>query len=274
MKTNFRFPNTKWKAGLPGLVFLVAMAATLVLAAPAPADIIPGFGQLDEAQPLSSLTGRKQAPESRFSGNPWPGRMSADLSEADQRLFYQAWPGRSVSYEILLKNKASLAAMVCGLAYFTGDLSTRVPLTRCLRGIQGFHYPIGQIRDWAQALFEGRFEHRNQDPERRLIDWLVAAKALIRTPRGYRAGSGIDHVCGAAPGKKRTLKLNLTHERLHVLWDLDPAFKARNTKIWRANPEIRERFARENRGYADQPESQQLEEWAVRRFETNPPWRD
>ena len=194
----------------------------------------------------------------------FPGRIVDMEADAAQIIFHKKWPYRNSTYEIIAGDKRRLAGMVCGLAYFCGDLPPAVPLEKCINGVQGFHYTAAEAADWATALHRGSFPHRNSFKEDQLIRWLIDDGALIRTQTGFRSSGKVKHIIGAAPGKKRKLYLNINHERLHVMWDEDRWFREYYIKLWRSDPSHKRLFLSKHKVYSSLPELRQIEEWAVR----------
>lgn len=167
-------------------------------------------------------------------------------------------------------NSPALARSVYGLAIHSGDVAASMPLERFEKGVRGFHYGIGQVCAWLNALLTGSMQFHT-DEERRVVFWLLQDGAVdIVDARAVPSGR-IRHVLGAAPGKKRNFEDTLCHERLHVLWDEDSAFANEYRTRWNSlgfteKQSVRERLA----AYAQGNEAQLIEEWAVYQAENMP----
>lgn len=196
----------------------------------------------------------------------FPGALVGNVSLQKMTYFHQNWRFRRASYEMLFTKADSMCPIIYGLAIYSKDIRPDVPLSRFSAGVQGFHYAIGQVTDWLNAVNLGtfkRYEESESFLERRLLD-----DGVIRIDNGkYSATGSVRHIVGAAPGKKRTLLNNLTHERFHIIWDEDDSFRATWLSRWHAMSEgekgcILQSF--EKKGYAVESEEGIAEEWAVR----------
>jgi len=243
---------------------LPAAALLLALAAPAWAGISPLWDK------YISLY---EANQPNHETTTFQGRVLGNWSERPSSLFNAVWPYRHNSYELLCADAATLARLIYGLALHAKDLDPSVDLARFERGAQGFHYGVDQITAWANDLLHGKFPLHSAQ-ELALLGWLVE-DGVLRAQDGALLPTGMAaHVLGAAPGKSRGLALNLDHERLHVLWDEDEAFRAERQAAWQALSDAdKEAVYARLKGYDRTNQPQIIEEWAVYNAETTPPWK-
>ena len=200
------------------------------------------------------------------------GRILGEWAEPPRDLFQEPWPQREVTYEILAADNALLARSIYGLALFTHDLDQSVDLGRFERGAQGFHYSLGQITDWANAVLSGDFPLYAAE-ELLLLGRLVEDGVLTVAEGSVTATGKAAHVLGAAAGSNRSLALNLNHERLHVVWEESPAFSLEWRQRWRdLSDEEREAVFADLSGYDRENVEGVIEEWAVRRNEAEAVW--
>ena len=196
-----------------------------------------------------------------------PGWITGNWAEPPQDLFCQKWPYRRDTYEIFFSEKKEIARAIYGLALFTKDLDRSVTLERFERGAGGFHYSIGQMTSWANAVLQG-VQPLYTDEEKALLDKLVADYVLVRVNGRYVSIGLVAHVLGVAPQKKRSLSLNLNHERLHVLWDENSKFRETAIQKWRGMTDTEKQAVyKKLKGYNPENEMQIIEEWAVRQHE-------
>lgn len=203
------------------------------------------------------------------------GRIIGDWPEQPENLFYQNWPARSSTYEILSAESGDIAGLIYGLALFVKDLDPSVDLERFKRGAQGFHYSAQQLADWGNAVLSGQFQFKS-DREVVFISWLLQDGVLTMKDGMFAPSGKVDHVLGAAPGKKRSITLNLDHERLHVMWDEDQAFQKERMDLWNGmSPEEQEEVLAtyEKKGYDRSNVENIIEEWSVRANEATPVWK-
>lgn len=193
----------------------------------------------------------------------FPGRHVGGSPELAAFVQRSGWQYRQVTYELYFDSGAELARSIYSLALLQLDVGPEVTLERFERGVQGFHYSLAQVVEWAEFTVKDRSKART-DAELRLLDWLLA-DGVVALQGGKVVDTGkVRHIVGAAPGKKRAFALNLRHERLHVYWDENAEFAARARVAW-AGLDARgreEAFAR-LKGYARDNEAQIIEEWAV-----------
>jgi hypothetical protein len=198
-----------------------------------------------------------------------PGRCIGDSAEA-RAAAISSWPWRQSGYELYFASAVELARSIYGLALATGDVGPEITMERFERGAQGFHYGVEQLCPWAEKLLAGINSFRSAE-ERRLLDLLFLEGVLAGRGGKIVPGGKIRHVLGAAGGKKRSLAENLAHERLHVLWDEDEAFRKAGLSRWLAlSGEEKQRIRLALPGYSPENEAQFLEEWAVREAEKLP----
>ena len=200
----------------------------------------------------------------------YPGRSIGEDASIAGFMEKSAWRYRGTSYELYFASSRLLARSVYGLAIHSGDVDKTMPLERFEKGVRGFHYTIRQLCGWIDAVLRGDMATHTSE-ERQLILWLVEDRA-VRIVNGQAVSTEtIHHILGSSPGKKRSFELTLMHERLHVLWDEDPAFAETARKKWAAltdaeKGEVRKTLA----AYAQSNEPQLMEEWAIYQAENMP----
>lgn len=227
-----------------------------------------------------NLQDRPQAPKEKAMPEPagppaepgFPGIIAEGWTTPPNELFHEKWPYRAVTYELYFPTTASLGRTVYGLAIFTKDLKPSVTLERFEKGAGGFHYSIGQLVDWANAVAEGRQQTYTRE-EDAFLARLVRDKVMIKVNGRYRDIGMVRHVLGVTPQKKRSVKLNADHERLHVLWDEDREFREKHIKLWQGlSREEKDVVIRGLKGYNPENEMQMIEEWSVRQNESDVNW--
>lgn len=198
--------------------------------------------------------------ESRHS-TVFPGRCIGGFEETAE--FIEKWQYRSSVYELHFSDRLLLGKTVYSLARYSGDISEEISRGRIANGVEGFHYSSRQICDWLNAVFSGKCEAPVAE-EFYLISLLIRDNVVQVEKGRFLPSEKIGHVLAAAPGKKRTFKDNLCHERLHVLWDASREFRQRAESRWKAFTEEQQKSIRKSlKGYADN-EALLMEEWAVR----------
>ena len=200
----------------------------------------------------------------------YPGRHVGDDPSLAGFMGKSNWPHRATSYELYFAQSSALARSVYGLAVKSGDVDATTPLDRFEKGVRGFHYGIGQVCAWFNAVLAGQMPFYT-DEERLLALWLLKDGAMD-VVAGKAVPSGrIHHVLGAAPGKKRSFEATLRHERLHVLWDEDAAFADRYREQWNSLSVAEKQAARDRlSAYSQSNEAQLIEEWAIADAEAMP----
>ena len=202
----------------------------------------------------------------------YQGKIIGPWSVQPEKLYFEDWPHRSETYEILSGSRAELASLIYGLALYTKDLDKSVSIQRFEKGAMGFHYSIDQVVDWANAIQDGKFGFKSPG-EIVFLNGLVQDQVLKMDNDKWSSTEKVAHIIGATAGKRRGLSLNLTHERVHVLWDEDPNFREDITKKWNALAlERQKEIIASFKGYDQTNIPQMIEEWGVKKFEKNPPW--
>lgn len=261
------------------LSVLALLLLTFCLAPPLLPDILPESGHPHSPglQPLfkrysQGLPAKIDWLTSPTASTPgvsqdFPGWIVGSWHQPPTHLLLRPWPFREQTYVILLPDKKTLARMIYHLALFARDLDPQISLEQFEGGAQGFHYSLTQLLDWLNSL--------TSDPQPTLssettlfIQQLLADGVIAKQGHSYHPNGRITHIIGAAPGHKRDLALNLNHERLHVLWDLNPDFRASWLKKWQAlTPDQKQHILAQFKGYEQQDELHLVEEWAVRESE-------
>lgn len=206
----------------------------------------------------------KYAPED-FKENrvlPTPGLLADQAPGTGESSFSYQWKYRPGTFEIHYDNPEQLARGIYSIALFTGDISKDLPVEKFYKGVTGFHYSSRQIADWLNDVIA---RHMALPPEENvLVGELLKGGVIQIGQNGFMPGKDLNHVLGAAPGKKRTFAKNLLHERLHVFWDEDREMREQAEAQWAKLTDdekaaIRQRLKNYNQGN----ERQLLEEWAV-----------
>lgn len=197
-----------------------------------------------------------------------PGRVVGDLPELRKVAAEGDWEFRQKGYEIYFAARQDLARGIYGLAVDAGDVPADMHLARFEQGVSGFHYSLDQVCRWADKALRGEAAWSTPE-ERQFLDWLLIDGVIdIRNGKAVPAGR-VTHVLGAAQGKKRDFTTNLVHERLHILWDEDVAFRLVAKARWNALSEReKEAVYASLPGYSREREELILEEWFVRESET------
>jgi hypothetical protein len=241
-----------------GTARFVVSAALLALCAAGPALADVAAPDADAAR--ACLEGRGDAIAA-------PGRIFLPRTEANCRIFSAPWRFRENTYELHFDDSRSLARASYALALHARDIDLSLPVESYLRGLLGFHYSVVQVCAWLNDVIAGQ----SPDPalDEAALAGLLLQDRVIAFSQGRFAPTGrVAHILAASAGKKRTFAATLLHERLHVFWDDDVAFRKRMQAEWRALPE--ERRAAEKKAlsrYAGDNEAQLLEEWAVKQAE-------
>ena len=198
-----------------------------------------------------------------------PGRLLGVASETRKAAFAASWRYRAVAYELHYEEPAALARSVYSLALHAGDIDTTLPVERFIGGVLGFHYSVRQVCDWLNAVITQSFPGPELDEE--TLAGLLLQDGVIRLQDGrFRPNGRITHILAAAPGKKRDFAANLRHERLHVFWDENAAFREREQATWSALTGAQQAEAKKALSrYASGNEAQFIEEWAIHRAENS-----
>ena len=255
--------------------FCLFLAWALVLPHPVAADLKP---VVEETEPdFKALFERYwELRQGQAVGGEDPGRpgfIAGGWTSPPRELFREKWPFRATTYELFFPDSKSIARVVYGLALFARDLDPSVSLERFERGAGGFHYRVDQVAHWAEAVRTGEWKTYTRE-EREFLERLLRDRVIMEKDGRIVVGNRVTHVLGAAPQKKRTLHLNLTHERTHVLWDEDRTFQKRHIDEWRnLTEEDRKAVYTRLKGYDPSNEMQIIEEWSVRKNEKKPFWQ-
>ena len=211
-------------------------------------------------------------PSPQWKQSDLPGWIVEGWDRPPTELFSEKWPYRSVTYEMYFPSKKPLARAIYGLALFTKDLKPSVTLARFEKGAGGFHYSTEQLVGWANAVGEGRQKFYTSE-EKAFLEKLVQDKVMVKVNGRFRQIGMIRHVLGVAPMKKRSMVLNLKHERLHVMWDENQKFRETYISRWRGlTDEEKQEVYKQLKGYNPEKEMQIIEEWSVRHAEKQPKW--
>ena len=195
-----------------------------------------------------------------------PGRLHANADEDVRSYFDEAWPYRAVTYEIYYPDQRFLARSVYSLAIHAGDVPENVDVGRFNAGVQGFHYKVADVCAWMNALEAGQAKPHGP-AGRKLAGWLVRDKVVRKGTAGWEPAGNITHILATSSGRTRSLERNLAHERVHVLWDEDPAMRARYTAAFEAlSPEAKE-AAHKTLAQYRQDHALLVKEWAIRQAE-------
>ena len=132
----------------------------------------------------------------------------------------------------------------------------------------GCHYSLEQVCAWLNDAFT---QQKTLTAEESALVGLLLQDGVLSVVNGrWQAGGHVRHVLAAAPGKKRDFAKNLRHERLHVYWDEDAAFRERETAAWAGLSEAERQKQRDRlKNYNQSNEQQLIEEWAVVRAENS-----
>lgn len=200
--------------------------------------------------------------------SPFPGKIIGTNNVCSNKIksFNHNWEFREFTYEIYYENPVQLAKAIYSLALHAKDIDVTLPVEKFYSGVLGFHYSVKQVCDWINNLLKNKNTFSKE--ESALIGILLSDN-VIRIENGKFTQTGkIEHILGAAPGKKRTFYFNLRHERLHVIWDKDSTFKNKSLKIWSNMTEDDKNKIRMNlKKYNQKNESQIIEEWAIKQAE-------
>ena len=185
--------------------------------------------------------------------------MIGRSGKAEQALFRQSWKYREITYESHFGSSVALASEIYSLAIHTGDITPDTPKDLFLRGVQGCHYSISQVLEWAN---DGRAA--KSEEELGFIKRLEEDKVIAKDRGVYVAAGKVSHVLSAAAGKKRTFELNLNHERLHIRWDEDASFREQGKRGYEAREEQgRAEALKKLKRYNPKNRAQLIEEWAI-----------
>jgi len=246
---------------------ILALALCLPLFGSSAAEPGPANGQEVLKSIWEKFFSKTRAAPSRAEA---PGRRVA--APGAEGFTAQEWPWawRSITYEIIFESREELARSSYGLALKAGDIPGSVGREKFVNGVGGFHYGLDQVCLWANEVFHDLLPAGPE--EHRLINWLLLDGAVNILDGEIVPGHRIRHIIGAAAGRKRGLEDALAHERLHVLWDEDKAFRLDNISRWsNLTAEEKKAVFASLPSYTQDSEALLIEEWAVRNGEKLPP---
>lgn len=199
-------------------------------------------------------------------------RIIGEFKNYPHDLASHSWPYKSISYEIIAGSKTDLSRLIYGIARYVKDIDSTISIKHFENGVLGFHYSIDQIINWANDIQHGKINFKSPG-EIFFLNLLVQDKIIHLHDGMWESATSIKHVIGASESKSRPLLLNLTHERIHVLWDVDIEFKKSIEKKWLSlNSDEQELVFKSLKNYNKENINQIIEEWGVRDHENKPPW--
>ena len=205
-----------------------------------------------------------------LEGEGWdaaPGRLFRAGTEENRRSFAEPWRYREHAYELHYDDSRSLARVSYALALHARDIDQSLPVEKFLGGVLGFHYSVDQVCAWLNSVTAGTSPDPALD-EAVLAGFLLSDRVISFRQGRFAPAGRVRHVLAASAGKKRSFDSTLLHERLHVFWDEDAAFRERMIKEWQALPEERKAAEKKRLSrYAGDNEAQLLEEWAIHHAE-------
>lgn len=199
---------------------------------------------------------------------PTPGIVYGQPAGTGESSFFYQWQYRPKTYEMHFQDPVKLASGLRSLALFTHDISPELDPEKFYKGVTGFHYSTRQIADWLNHSLATR-QTLNQ-AENEFAGELLKNGVVTISSTGFAPGAKINHVLGAAPGKKRSFAQNLLHERLHVFWDENNQMRQTAHAAWKNLTESEKEAIRKRLKNYDQNNGEQLlEEWAIMEAEKN-----
>jgi hypothetical protein len=196
-----------------------------------------------------------------------PGRIFWARTEASCSSFAAPWRYRAHPYELYYDDSRPLARTAYALALHARDIDLSLPVEKFLGGVLGFHYSVDQVCDWLNDVTTGK----SPDPvldEAMLAGLLLSDRVIVFHKGRFTSTGRVRHVLAASAGKKRSFASTLLHERLHVFWDEDAAFRERMTGEWQALSEERKTAEKKALSrYAADNEVQLMKEWAIKAAE-------
>ena len=274
-------PQPKGRIGLFYLPVLLAFLIILLICTQGVADVAVTVEKpslhIQRLFKKYLLVNDKTAVEFQVADNSghfvgFPGWIVGKCKINPDGLFFENWRYRNTTYEIYFFTKAKLAQMIYDLAIFSKDLDKSVSLARFKKGAQGFHYSTEQVVTWANVLSERQQNIASADAKA-FLEKLHNDKVLFKSEGSYSATGRIQHIIGAAPGKKRRLALNLNHERWHVMWDENSQFRELYLGKWQSLSDSQKKTLLQGFiGYNQEREMQIVEEWAVKKNERVSLW--
>lgn len=242
-------------------LFIILIVAGFLCAGPATAHILEDIW--DKYADMAENTQQVQLD--------CPGKVIGKKIGSGNASFEHNWEFRAKTYELHFDDSSILARSIYSLALFSGDISSELPKEKFYSGVLGFHYSIKQVCAWLNHTFTQRKTLLKN--ENILVGYLLSDNVL-KIDNGIFVSTGaVDHILGAAPGKKRGFEQNIRHERMHVFWDKHPTFKAEFKKKWATMTEVDKNTVRKSlKNYNEHNEDQIIEEWAVKSAEKNRNW--
>lgn len=190
----------------------------------------------------------------------WPGMIYGKEQGTGESSFNFAWPYRHIAFEMHIQDQKQLSAMIYSLAVHAKDITKDTPRDKFYKGVSGFHYSIEQICDWLND--PNKIELSAE--ERGFVQQLENHGVIKKEANQYTAASGIKHVLAASASKKRSFERNLRHERLHIFYDEDQAFRNSCLERFKTLDVVEQKEILKNYSHYNQENLPQLiEEWAV-----------
>lgn len=195
------------------------------------------------------------------------GEEDTKPSEEELKIFQWGWRYRPICYEMYYANLRDLARGVYGLALHTEDIDIKTNFSRFTNMVQCCHYSINQVCNWANEVFTGKF--KNFSPEETILLGSLIQDGALRIENGKFVPIGlISYIIVAAPGKRQTLVQGLEHQRLHIFWRENEAFRTQVQKLWKNLSEKDSEVARKRlQPMFGDDENRMIEEWAVQEAE-------
>lgn len=211
-------------------------------------------------QPSQAILSNKPSPTVNYISN---------CRDFTKSLNTQNWKYSHLNYELNCPEKSMIAKNIYGLAIFTGDISSDIKYDDFEKGVQGYHYRIEQVTQWINSILSGSFTLKNPE-EFFFISNLIENSAIVLINGVFESGNIIRHISGAAPGTKRSLEININHERLHIILDEEPSIGKEAAETWNKLPD-KTKIAYKNKlkSYLFKTEETFLKEWYVRENEIN-----
>ncbi|MDR1872460.1 MAG: hypothetical protein LBS60_11180 [Deltaproteobacteria bacterium] len=227
------------------------------------AEIIPEDGDILQNK-LDKIWKTFETKVNPPSNQKYPHRVIGLANEEINDFIKSEWNYKAVTYELYYENSSVLARQIYQLAIFTKDIDKTITIEKLEKGLQGYHYGLDQVTDW---LNNSKLELYSREELEFLLYLLI--DNVVKYEDGHFSSTGkARHILGVAPGSKRSMKSVVAHERLHVIWDEEPAVKKEYLDKWsQLTPEEKDEVAKTLKSYSKEKESQLIEEWAVREME-------
>lgn len=196
-----------------------------------------------------------------------PGVILGKEQGKGESAFDNFWPYRKITFEMHIQDQRMLSGMLYSLAVHAKDISPNTPRDKFYKGVSGFHYSVEQICDW---LNDPNKVALNAE-ERGFVQQLLKHKVIVQEDTQYVPGSQLKHVLGASASKKRSFERNLRHERLHIYYDEDAAFrKACVDQFMALDQEQQKEILKGYSNYNQENLPQLIEEWSVGSHDQQP----